>query len=304
MTILGIQDIHFATEDIPTAQRFLDDWGLPLREGQDASMIGMTLEGARIILDGKATPGFFSPEHEGSALREIVWAVDSEEHLNSLARSLEPHFETKRDIEGGIHLIGPGGYGFGFERSLLRELAPVESAQNYPGRPVRRNQRVDFTIRPEVRHLGHIAVFIPDIETFEAATSFFIDNLAFRASDVYPGKGIFLRAPGAHDHHNIFFIHRPGLVGLHHMSFEVNDFHQVMMGGRYMQARGWKTQVGPGRHTLGSNYFWYFHSPLGGSCEYYSDMDYLDDSWEAQSWDYSPEIVAAWTMQMPETPTK
>ena len=60
-----------------------------------------------------------------------------------------------------------------------------------------------------------------------------------------------------------------------------------MMGGRRLTEKGWKTYVGPGRHVLGSNYFWYFKTPCGGAMELACDMDYVDDNWEAKEWEYS-----------------
>ena len=67
-----------------------------------------------------------------------------------------------------------------------------------------------------------------------------------------------------------------------------------MMGGRRLTEKGWKTFVGPGRHVLGSNYFWYFKTPCGGNLELACDMDYVTDDWEAKEWDYSNDVIAAW----------
>jgi catechol 2,3-dioxygenase-like lactoylglutathione lyase family enzyme len=257
-----------------------------------------TQEGARIIArhnDDSALP----PAAQGrSQLREITWAVEHPEDLERIALRLAAHGEVRRDSDGTVRATDPTGYALAFALSALKPLPPVVGQVNFPGNPVRKNSAVDFKVRPTVRHLGHVAVFVPG---FEAAMAFYQDVLEFRASDFYPGRGVFLRAAGSHDHHNLFLVHRGDQVGFHHMSFEVQDFHEVMQGGVHMQKRGWKTQFGPGRHTLGSNYFWYFHTPFGGASEYYSDMDYLDDDWQMRSWEYSPEIIAAWTAQVPET---
>ena len=44
-------------------------------------------------------------------------------------------------------------------------------------------------------------------------------------------------------------------------------------------AKGYQSHWGPGRHVFGSNWFWYFNSPLGVHVEYDADMDLHDDSW-------------------------
>ena len=35
-------------------------------------------------------------------------------------------------------------------------------------------------------------------------------------------------------------------------------------------------------HYIGSNWFWYFNSPLGCNVEYDADMDLHDDAWAAR----------------------
>jgi hypothetical protein len=49
-----------------------------------------------------------------------------------------------------------------------------------------------------------------------------------------------------------------------------------------MVAKGYESFWGPGRHKFGSNWFWYFNSPLGCHVEYDADMDLHDSSWAAR----------------------
>jgi len=296
MSICGLQRLSFGVPLLEEAARFMRDWNLRcVREGADEYGYE-TEDGARISLSREDSPLLPAPVGERCKLREIVWAVQTPQELERIEQALSGDREVVRDAQGTLHTRDESGVGVAFELSTLRTLAPAEPAVNAPGRPVRRNTPVDFGLRPQVRHLGHVAIFVPELDK---AWRFYEQRLGFRPSDVYPGRGVFLRAPGSHDHHNIFLLQRPGQeVGFHHLSFEVPDFHQVMTGGLHMKAQGWKSHFGPGRHTLGSNYFWYFALPFEGSCEYYSDMDYLDDDWETRSWDYSPEVVAAWTTEL------
>ena len=62
-----------------------------------------------------------------------------------------------------------------------------------------------------------------------------------------------------------------------------------------MKDAGWEADTTPGRHVLGSNYYWYFRNPSGGNTEYFADMDRMDDDWEPRIWEESPGF-AIWTM--------
>ncbi|MCO8591157.1 VOC family protein [Burkholderia multivorans] len=295
--IVGLQGLTFGVDDFDAAVRFLQDWNLrALTVGSDSASYE-TEEGARITIRRFDDPALPRAAGGKSTLRELLWAVESEEELAKIRAELEKDRGVSVEDEV-IRVTEENGYTLGFTVSQLRQLPATNGDVNFPGAPVRVNRAVDFTAPPTVRHLGHVAIFAPN---FEEALNFYTTRLGFRVSDIYPGRGVFLRAAGSHDHHNLFLVSRGDMIGFHHMSFEVSDFHQVMNGGRLMEKNGWKTQFGPGRHTLGSNYFWYFHTPFGGASEYYSDMDYLDDNWEARSWEYSPDIIAAWTAQVEKT---
>ena len=55
-----------------------------------------------------------------------------------------------------------------------------------------------------------------------------------------------------------------------------------MLAGTRLVNKGYQSFWGPGRHKFGSNWFWYFNSPLGTHFEYDADMDKHDDSWVAR----------------------
>jgi hypothetical protein len=56
----------------------------------------------------------------------------------------------------------------------------------------------------------------------------------------------------------------------------------VLQAGQRLESKGYQTFWGPGRHLFGSNWFWYFNSPLGCHVEYDADMDLHDDRWVAR----------------------
>jgi len=55
--------------------------------------------------------------------------------------------------------------------------------------------------------------------------------------------------------------------------------NEVLIAGTRFKNKGYKSFWGPGRHILGSNWFWYFKSPLGCNFEYDADMDKHDENW-------------------------
>jgi hypothetical protein len=115
-------------------------------------------------------------------------------------------------------------------------------------------------------------------------------------SDEYPGHGVFTRCQVVGDHHNLFMLNRPGRAGVNHVAFTVSDIHEVIGGGIAMSKKGWKTEIGPGRHPISSAYFWYFENPLAAPLEYYADEDYCTESWKPGTFERKPELFAEWAI--------
>jgi catechol 2,3-dioxygenase-like lactoylglutathione lyase family enzyme len=124
-----------------------------------------------------------------------------------------------------------------------------------------------------------VVLFVPDFARAEA----FYHRLGFRTTDRFTNAGPFLRPAGTLDHHTLFLIQAPPFMkGVEHFTFHVGSGTEVLLAGTQFEAKGYKTFWGPGRHLLGSNWFWYFNSPLGCHVEYDADMDLHDDSWVAR----------------------
>jgi catechol 2,3-dioxygenase-like lactoylglutathione lyase family enzyme len=122
-------------------------------------------------------------------------------------------------------------------------------------------------------------LFVPDAAKAEA----FYTRLGFRTTDRFIGVGPFMRPAGSLDHHTLFMIQTPPfLKGLEHFTFHVGSVTELMLAGARFEAKGHETFWGPGRHVFGSNWFWYFNSPLGCHVEYDADMDLHDDTWVAR----------------------
>jgi hypothetical protein len=56
-----------------------------------------------------------------------------------------------------------------------------------------------------------------------------------------------------------------------------------------MAARGHTRGWGPGRHIIGSNYFWYVQDPWGSFAEFSADIDYVPAGTRWNASDHPPE---------------
>ena len=66
------------------------------------------------------------------------------------------------------------------------------------------------------------------------------------------------------------------MKGVEHFTFHMGGPAEVMDAGTRLVAKGYQSFWGPGRHVFGSNWFWYFNSPMG-VIEYDADMDLHDE---------------------------
>ena len=179
------------------------------------------------------------------------------------------------------------------EKTFIQEYVnssdAVESA-----RTAGYSDRSMLSLRAEPLQIGHVVLFVADLTKVE---SFYTERLGFHVSDRYPKHGTFLRCSVRGGHHNLFLLKSPnGQPRLNHVAFTVRDLHEVFGGGLHISRKGWKTQVGPGRHPSSSAYFWYVHSPCGGLAEYYADEDYLTEKWKSRSFERKPELYAEWAV--------
>lgn len=160
--------------------------------------------------------------------------------------------------------------------------APVFNA---PGAISRENARADAILRDgavQPRKLGHVVLGSTDQE---ASQRFFTEGVGLKVSDTVKGIAAFMRC--STDHHNILVQSAPVSM-LHHTSWQVDDVDEVGRGASAMLEKDPARHVwGLGRHTIGSNFFWYLKDPAGNFSEYYSDIDCIVDDalWEPGVWE-------------------
>jgi len=219
--------------------------------------------------------------------RELVkafWRDGRRVSLHAIAAELQRDREVRQLTDGSIESVDDMGFVLGFQITTRRSLALPAETVNAPGAPAQRAPNVvgvDDNVDLTPRSLSHVVYFVPDADKAE---TFYVERLGFRCSDRFSGVGPFLRPAGTLDHHTLFMIQTPPFMkGCEHFTFHMSGPTEVMQAGTRFVEKGYQSFWGPGRHRFGSNWFWYFNSPLGCHVEYDADMDLHDDSWAARA---------------------
>lgn len=293
MSVLGIDEITYGADDLPTCRRFFLDWGLALVSEEAAQLVFETLNGCRVIV-AAATRADLPPAMEaGPTLRQVVWGVESEADLAGYADKIrqQPGFVQEA---GRIGCTDPNGLAVRLQLTRKRQIDVACAEFNTWSRKGRINQASPAYERAQPIEVGHVVFFVKDVAACER---FYVENFGFAASDHYPGRGAFLRCAPEGGHHDIFLLQRPaGDAGLNHVAFTVRDIHEVFGGGMHVSRCGWDTQLGPGRHPISSAYFWYFKNPAGALVEYYADEDQLTADWQPRDFEPGPTVFAEWAI--------
>ncbi len=290
MKIVGLQRVTYGVADLEAGARFWTDFGLAPVRSSAAERVFAVAEGAEIVLRHLDDPSLPPAPVAGPTAREITWAVADDDSLRAIAERLPA--SCRRAGEGAaIRATDPAGHAIAFERSRVTPVAVAPTRFNVPGRAERIDQPAPLYPKAAPVRLAHVVFAVLDLA---ATAGFYREHLGFRLSDSYPGRGAFLRAPAASDHHNLFFMCRDGAVGFHHVAFDVRDIHEVFGGGLHMTGQGWETHIGPGRHPISSAYFWYFKNPCGGAAEYDFDTDVVTDAWQPREFEPTPDAFAEW----------
>jgi catechol 2,3-dioxygenase-like lactoylglutathione lyase family enzyme len=230
-----------------------------------------------------------------------VYGVADEATIDAIAAELMRDREVRQLADGSIEAVDDMGFVLGFQVTRRRAIRMPAETVNAPGAPAQRAANAvavneDAVIRP--RTLSHVVYFVPDTAKAEA---FYVDRLGFRLTDRLAGAGPFLRPAGTPDHHTLFLIQTPPFMkGCEHFTFHLGGPTELMQAGTRFVEKGYQSFWGPGRHKFGSNWFWYFNSPLGCHVEYDADMDQHDDSWVAREAPMSADASQLFLFQRQE----
>ena len=299
MAIKRIESVLFAAEDLAAGLKYFDDWGLETVERGHAGATFRTQENQTVVVraaDDASLPA--SPEG-GASLRETVWGVDTPAALEAIGAELAKDREVKRDADGTLHTRDDTGFSVGFRVMRKSTAAARPEPYNLADAEERLNRRVEERRARPIR-IGHVVYGVP-IANWEAQSDFYLKRLGFRLTDRSMNLGDFMRAEGAHEHHNLGLFHFGPQARTGHLAFEVRDFDEIMFGGQYMRKQGWQPTNRPGRRIVGSNLYWNFKNPCGGNTEYFADMDRMDDRWETRIWEKHPG-GDLWSIDDPSLP--
>jgi catechol 2,3-dioxygenase-like lactoylglutathione lyase family enzyme len=293
MALIGIDAVVFGVSDMAEAKRFLDDWGVSPVSATAEELVYRTRDGAEVIVRPSDAPDLPPPIESGNTVREVIWGAASERELEHTVAKLKSLDSFRIGADGLARVTDPNGMSVAVRVSRRTPIVVQPTQPNAPGSHQRVNQRSPIYDRAHPINIGHVVLFAAD---FAAMRAFYTEKFGFVVSDEYPGHGVFTRCQQVGDHHNLFMLNRPGRAGINHVAFTVTDVHEVIGGGIAMARKGWKTEIGPGRHPISSAYFWYFENPLAAPLEYYADEDFCTGDWKPGQFERKPELFAEWAI--------
>jgi catechol 2,3-dioxygenase-like lactoylglutathione lyase family enzyme len=276
--ILGPDYLIFGVEDLDACIKCVDDYGLQKVETSATGATYEALDGTGVIIR-KASDSSLAPASAPSPnLRETLYGVADKATFDAVGAELSKDRDVKLIDNRILRTTDDDGYPIGFQVTTRRTIQQPYYGINVPGQPPGRLMNQIAAIdsdRPRAYSLSHVVMFTKDKVKSE---KFYAERLGFRTVDVFTNLGPFMRPQGTYEHHTLFLIQAP-VVGLQHFTFHFAGMNELLKAGWEFQQKGYKSFWGPGRHILGSNYFWYFNSPFGGLIEFDADMDIHDDSW-------------------------
>jgi catechol 2,3-dioxygenase-like lactoylglutathione lyase family enzyme len=289
MGINGIESVLYGVDHVAECTRYFIDFGLPLvKIAPDFAHFKLD-EGSNVFIRHISDSSIPKSCLSGTGVCEVTWGVDSQESLDALVKDLERDRAVRIDPDRSAHCLTDEGQAIALKVFVKTPVTSAPDPINSPGKTNRLNQHRKWKLQARPKTLLHVVFQSPD---YEKSWVFYRDRLGFRLSDIQKTFGIFGRAPGTVDHHNIFFLNAnlpfPGMDGkfrFDHVNYGVEDLDEIMVGANYMQRQGWPQSVwGLGRHRIASSLFMYLPCPTGGQAEYGADSDMIDDSWVPRVW--------------------
>lgn len=282
--ISGVRSVALSVPDLQaTSTFFTDTWGLELKEVRD---------GIHYFKGTGSDPYLISlRQASGEAkLIDVTLRARSEEALKEIQDHLGSHGKVLRPTAplnepgGGVACTIADNVGRIYQIVAHDELS--QETASHKDRPIR---------------LAHVVLNSNEIAVTQ---KFFEDVFDFSMSDRTKIMA-FMRCNN--DHHSIAFGDTDNNA-LNHIAFLVPDLDSVMRGGGRLKDAGFPIAWGPGRHGPGNNTFNYFVGPHSIVVEYTSEVEQIDDSYQAGSpsdWTWPPGRIDQWGISpMPDQSLK
>ena len=284
MNIIGPDFLVFGVDDVAACSEYFLAYGLQAVDVDARGGAFVALDGTGIIIRHRGDPTLPQALSTGNPLRQQIYGVRSAADVDAIEAELSKDRRVVRLADGSIETQDNLGFELKFQVTIRRQLDLPAEKINSPGAPAQRGANeigVWEQMPAQPRTLSHLVLFVPDMD---AALDFYCRRLGFLVVDTLIGAGPFLRPQGNDDHHTLFFIRTPDYMqGCEHLAFHMRGPTELLLAGTRFVKAGYQSFWGPGRHKYGSNWFWYFNSPLGCHVEYDADMDKHDESWEPRA---------------------
>lgn len=284
MAINGIKRLIYGVEDVASAVRFFQDFGLNLVRSEVGEAAVFSLpNGSGVEILPLNHPDLPKGRIEGAGVKEVVWGVDTQDAYDHLVTELSQDHAVEC-LEGKARFCPFFGVPMALELWSPKPVVCAPEACNAPGVINRLNTHVRWRQHAQPKVINHVVFRVPD---YQKAASFMRARLGFSLSDVQQGFGQYLRADGCNNHHNFLLLNAnapyagcDGAIRFDHANFGVEDINELMIGVNNMVRKGWEpSHIGLGRHRVDSALFYYFESVAGGEAEYGADADCIDDAW-------------------------
>ena len=278
MDIIGPDQLIYGVEDLEASLKFASDFGLDQSEMSSNGGVLSALDGTSMKILRATDGSLAAPNAPSPNLRETIYGVRNAATIQAIGAELSKDRPVTMDPDGTIHSRDDDDYAIGFRVTARHGTGMPHYGVNVPGQEPGRGVNITAAHdedRPKPHTLSHVVIFVHDKVKAE---KFYAERLGFITVDVFDNLGPFMRPAGTLDHHTLFMIEAP-FRGLEHFAFHMAGANELLKSGWEMTQLGYKSTWGPGRHILGSNYFWYFNSPFGGKFEIDADMDWHDDTW-------------------------
>ncbi len=282
MSGIKVADIAFGrmrAPDLDRAEQFLTDFGLVR---SDRTRTALYMRGT------DPTHHLYVAELGDPRFVGCAFQAASEEDLHRLARAQGASPVESIDEPGGgkrVRLRDPLGYQIEVVHGIARP-EPLPLRRQLLNYGAERRRRAGELMRlakgpAHVRRIGHMVLMSTDLGR---TVQWYRGTLGFLCSDdVYAERednlvGSFNRCDRGDDYvdHHVFFCIQGRKNGLNHLSFEVEDIDDVMLGHEHMKRQGYRHAWGIGRHRLGSQVYDYWYDPWDRCHEHWTDTDLLN----------------------------
>ncbi len=278
--------VRMQAPDLEIGEKFIHDFGLIISDRTSKTLYAR----------GTDSPHHVYILHEGAPdCRSIAFHMHSVDDLETLHREAGATPVEKLDEPGGgyvVRLTDPQGLTveaiFGME-----ELAPIDAGVAIPLNIDGQRNRVGrfADVRrgaATVKRIGHLVIETKQVE--ESYRWYWKHFGSLRTDKVLQPSGedgmLFARLDKGleyTDHHTVGFqLCIDGTERLQHVSFEVQNFDDVMIGHDHLRSnKAYKHVWGIGRHRLGGQIYDYWKDPWGRIHEHWADSDLLNSEYES-----------------------